>query len=624
MLQAMRKLTRSWISTVFLSLIAGSFVVWGIADVFRGSTDTNVVTVGSTQVPVESFRRDFQNAMRNAGAVLAPGEAKALGQQVLDRMTASIALDNLTDSLGLTATDGRVRQQIQAISAFNGPMGGFDHDTFVRIIRDAGYSEEEFVAVSRKDVARGQLLHAVEGGYQMPPDYARAIFAYINETRTVEYVALTPSSLAPIAPPSETVLADYVKAHPERFSTPEYRSVSYAWVATADLAPSQVVTDKQIQQEIDANRSTYITPEKRTLEQISFKSESEAIAAKAALDGGKTFDALAAERHLQAADYKLGDVAEADLAIDPPRAKAAFALAEGGVSAPVKGNFGWALLHVTKITPGVSKSNDEIKLIIQRKLAQSKMADMSNAYIDAVADGDSVEQAARKAGMHYVRVAATDAQGLAPGGNTAIAGANPDLMAAIFKAEVGEDADPFPTKDGSYLYAVAVDGITPPKTKPVSAVREQAIARWTEEQRQAQLKTKATALAAKATADKALDAVAASLGAPVSTSPVLTRRSNEGVFDAALVHALFEAAPGTAISFPGGNGGYIVARIAGVRHAPVPDNTLQYVQGVMGLSQEISGDVTMGLAKAEQAREHVTVNQKLVDSTVGGNSGSGS
>ena len=48
--------------------------------------------------------------------------------------------------------------------------------------------------------------------------------------------------------------------------------------------------------------------------------------------------------------------------------------------------------------------------------------------------------------MKFIHVAAIDAQGLAPDGSKVAAVANPELLAAIFKAEIGEDGDPFPTR----------------------------------------------------------------------------------------------------------------------------------------------------------------------------------
>ncbi len=620
MLQEMRKYAKSWVSSIFLGALALSFAIWGIADIFRGSSDTTVFSVGSTQLPVEAYSRDFHNQMRNAGVVLPPDQAKLLGQQVLEHMMLTTALDNLAGELGLTASDARVRQQIQAMPVFNGALGTFDHDVFLNAIGRAGYSENEFVETSRKDAARGQMLKAVEGGFSMPSDYARAIFSFINEQRAAQYVVLTPASLGDIPPPSEAELATYVKAHPERFSTPEYRSVSLAAIGVDDLASAITVTDKQVQDELDLHKTDYVVPEKRDLEQIQYATQAEAAAAKAEFDGGKSFDTLATEHKLKPADYKLGSVVAEDL--DPARSKAFFALPANGVSAPVKSTFGWVLMHVAKITPGTSKTKDEIRLIVQRQLALAKMTDMANAFTDDLGGGDTIDEGARKAGMHFVRVAAVDAQGLAPDGSKVAATANPELLAAIFKADVGEDGDPFATQDGHY-YAIKVDGVTPPKAKTLDQVRAQALASWMAERRAALLQAKAAALSAKANADHSLAGVAASLGTAVQSSPALNRGTNSGVFDANLVRAIYAAPAGGTVFSRSADGSFVVARVSGIAHPQPPEFDIGYLRGVSALSGEISSDITLSLAKAVEQRDGTKVNQKMIDQTVG-NSGTGS
>ncbi|MEI9993385.1 MAG: peptidyl-prolyl cis-trans isomerase [Rhizomicrobium sp.] len=621
MLQQMRNFSKSIVSSIFLGALALSFVVWGVADIFRGSTDDTVFKVGSNKVNVAMFTRDFHNAVRNQRTALTPDQTKAIGKEVLDRMMLATALDNMTASLGLTASDARVGQQIHAISAFNGPLGGFDHDVFLRAINQAGYTEKEFVEVSRKDVARGQMLRGVEGGFQMPADYARAIFSYVNEVRAAEYVVVTPASLGEVPPPNDAVLAAYVKAHPERFSTPEYRTVSYVAINAEDLAPGIAVTDKQIQAEIDGNKAAYIVPERRTLEQIQFPSEADAKAAKAALDGGKSFDALATERKLKPADYKIGDVVADDL--DKARAAAFFALPDGGISAPVKSTFGWVLMHVAKITPGSAKSHDEVKAILQRKIAVDKMTDISNAYGEAVNDGLSMADAARKSGMHFVHLAAVDEQGLAPDGSKVLTPANPELLAAIFKAEAGDEGDPFPTQDSLHYFAIKVEGITPPKPKPLDAVRALATARWLAEKKVELLRAKAVALTAQANAQHSLKAVAAALGAPVQSSPALNRGTSDMVLNALVVRALYDAPAGKAIFAPTMDGNFVIARVSGIGHPLPPEENLGYQRGVYQLGGEIASDITIALAQAVQQRDGKKVNQALVDSTVG-NSGSGS
>ncbi|HEY0107697.1 MAG TPA: peptidyl-prolyl cis-trans isomerase [Rhizomicrobium sp.] len=619
MLQQMRKFTKSWVSSIFLGALALSFVVWGIADVFRGTTETNAFILGSTAVPVETFSREYRNLLRRQAAVLTPEQSKLAGKQVLDQLALRTALDIETGRLGLTASDARIQQEIQSVPRFNGPLGSFDHQMFLQQIQQDGYSEDEYIARSRLDIARAQMIRAVQGGFGLPADYPRAIFAFINELRAAEYVMLPAAAAGDVAPPGDAVLAAYVRTQPDAFSTPEYRSVSLASIRLDDVAKTIPVTDKQVADEIDANKADYITPEKRGLEQIQFPSEAEAKAAKAALDAGKSFAALAAERHLAAKDYQLGEVVQADL--DAPRATALFALPAQGISAPVKSTFGWVIMHVAAIAPGSSKSRDEVKTIVQRKLALAKMADIANAFTDAVGGGASVEEAAQKAGMTFRRIAAVDAKGLAPDGSKAIDPANPDLTAAIFKAEVGEDGDPFQTPNGDN-FALKVDGVTPPKLRTLDAVRAEATARWIAERKLVQLRAKAAALTALANRDHSLAPVAASLGAPVQKTDALTRRTNKGLMTAAVVRAIFDAPPGGTVFVPAADG-YIVARVSGIAHHPLQEASAEFLGGAREFSNDVAGNLIISLAEAIEDKEGLTVNQKVVDGAVG-NSGSGS
>src|SRR5262249_40120222 len=128
---------------------------------------------------------------------------------------------------------------------------------------------------------------------------------------------------------------------------------------------------------------------------------------------------------------------------------------------------------------------------------------------------------------------------------------------------------------------------------------------------------------AKANAEHSLTRVAASLGAPVQTSPALSRRTSSGLFDANLVAAIFKAPPGGAVYATSANGSIVIARVSGIVH-PAPPNDVSFIGGVRQLSGEIAGDITISLARDVQKRDGTQVNQALVDSTIGGNSGTGS
>ena len=69
--------------------------------------------------------------------------------------------------LGLTTTDAELAQQIvRAMPAFKGATGKFDHNVFLQIIQNAGYSEDEFLAAKRTDMAAYQLTTALEDGFR--------------------------------------------------------------------------------------------------------------------------------------------------------------------------------------------------------------------------------------------------------------------------------------------------------------------------------------------------------------------------------------------------------------------------------------------------------------------------
>ncbi len=626
MLQWMHKISTSWVASLFMGALALSFVVWGIADVFVGMNVTALATVGSTEISQDVFTRSYKNFLRNQsqqmGMDITPdmAEKMGLGNVALQQLISRTALDNAVNRLGITTTDAALSANVRNIPEFKGPTGQFDRATFNQVIGNAGYNEADFLAETRTDLNRQQLTAALEQGFTLPAGYAQALFLFLTEKRAVDYVVVAPEAVGAIAPPTDAALADYVKAHADKFSTPEYRQVEYAYIGPADVAKESAITDAQIAADYAAHQTDYNVPEKRDIQQIEFADEASAKAARAQIDKGKTFDAVATEKKIKPADLSLGSLSKSDLA-DPARADAAFALKQNEVSQPVKGALGgFVLMRVTKITPGVSRSLDDAKAEIRKKLAlaaaQGKIADIVNAFEDARSGGADIPTAAKKAGMKSGKFAAIDKNGVAPDG-TQPEGlpADPEFFSQAFSYDVGEDNDPFPAKSGEN-YAIKVDGTTPPKLKALADVRTAALAAWTDEQRQAALEKKAAELAAKATTDGNLAAIAKEMKIPVQQSPALTRNTSDTTFSAGLVEKIFNARPNAVVEAPQGTGAnFIIARVTGISHTPPSGPDFQ--NGRQQLSQQAASDISVSFANASRLREGVKVNQQMLQSALG-------
>jgi peptidyl-prolyl cis-trans isomerase D len=626
MLQWMHRISTSWIASLFMGALALSFVVWGIADVFTGMTSTALATVGSTEISSDAFTRSYRNFLRNEsqqmGTDVTPEMAQkmGLGNVALQQLLSRTALDNSAANFGLTTPDSTLAQSVRSIPAFNGATGKFDHDTFLRVIQNLGYTEDDFLAEQRSDMTRDQFTTALQQGFNLPRGYAQAIFQFLTEKRAASYVVVAPEAVGPVAPPTDAALADYVKAHPTVFSTPEYRQVEYAQVGPQDVAGQIAVTDAQVAQYYTEHKSEFNVPEKRDIQQIEFATEADAQAARAQIDKGKTFDQLAAGMKIKPTDLDLGTLAKDDLA-DPPRADAAFALPVNQVSQPVKAALGgYVLMRVTAVTPEVARSQDDAKADIKKTLAlqgaAGKIADIINAFEDARSGGADIATAAKKSGMKSGKFAAIDKNGLDPTSNKSDAApADPEFYTQTFGYEVGEDNDPFQAKSGEY-YDVKVDGVTPPKLKALAGVHEQAVAAWTAEQRQQALQKKAAELAAKAIVDKNLAGIAKDMKVPVQQSPGLARNSSDTTFSQDLVGKIFDAAPGGIVEAPQAAGqNFIIAQVTGIQHDTTSGT--DFAAGATQLSEQAAGDVSISYANAARDREGVKVNQQMLQSALG-------
>jgi peptidyl-prolyl cis-trans isomerase D len=501
------------------------------------------------------------------------------------------------------------------MAPFRGALGTFDRPTFMQAINNAGYTEEAFLNEVRREMTRDQLTQALESNFTVPTTYAQALFQYINEKRAADYIVLTPDMAGALPTPSDQTLASYLKRHPDRYSTPEYRDADYAVITPADVMGKVTVTDAQIKQEYDSKKSTYVIPENRDVQQIEFKTEREAADARAQIAKGMTFDELATRRGLKPAQTSLGTLAEAELP-DADRAKAIFALPLNEVSQPMKTGFGgFALARVTKITPGSNRTLDDVKEDIRKdlttRLAGDKLVDAVNAFTDAKSTGANLKEAAEKAGMKLNHLAATDATGKKPDGTAAEVPADPEFLPALFKAEVGEDSDPFATKLGAY-FAVHVNGVTPPKLKPLDQVRAQLIVDWTNEQRASLLANKARELSERAAKEKSLDGIAKELKATVQKSPALGRDTNDAQFSGAIVQKLFSTPAGGIDYAPQADGNFVIAKVTGIAHPPLNPRDPSFQAGIQRLSQAMAQDFSIDMNNAARVRQGVKVNQKMV------------
>src|SRR5688572_7910124 len=114
MLDVFRNAAKGWTAKILIGLLAASFAVWGIADVFTGYRAGALATVGDQEISGDQFTRSFNQAVQNlasqSGQAFSAEDARRLGidRSVLGNLIQSAALDAQAGELKLSVSNAAV------------------------------------------------------------------------------------------------------------------------------------------------------------------------------------------------------------------------------------------------------------------------------------------------------------------------------------------------------------------------------------------------------------------------------------------------------------------------------------------------------------------------------------
>jgi len=501
MITAMRRLAGTWFAKVLFVLLILSFAVWGIEDMLRNvGRDNAVARVGSDAIEVEeaqdAARRELQRIQRQLQGRMemdAPIR-RAVAEQALEGLILDRVLRQEQARMGISVPDETVRDYIFQIPGFAGIDGRFSRDTFNNFLRQNELTEARFLDLLRTDLGRQQLSGAVRAGAAVPEALGSRLLAWAQERRTATLVELPFAGSPEPETPSQAQLARFHENNARQFSTPEYRDVALATLNAQRLMSEVEVSERDIEDAYAVHRARYETPEKREIFQALMQDEAAAQAIGARWRTEADFTAIeAATREAGGLATSLGLSARNELPL-PALADAAFALAPGAVSAPVRSPFGWHVLRVGTIEAGAQRGIAEVREELRAEIQAERAADLAfdrvNRVEDALAGGANLAEAARRYSLGYIETR-MDALGRAPDGREVVlpiaAAVRAAVLRAIFAAERG--AAPRLQEGEWGFLAVEIRDIAPPALRPLETVRAQVEAgfiaaarrRWQEE-----------------------------------------------------------------------------------------------------------------------------------------------
>jgi peptidyl-prolyl cis-trans isomerase D len=498
-------------------------------------------------------------------------KAEGLDRIALDRFVNRLAVLSVASDLNMTVSPQQIVEALKPVRGLVDSQGKLVPGAISQLAQTNNMTEADFVALVTSDLIREQLLRSVAGGVGLPTGLQRALNMYRLERRVAEYLIIDPSRAGAIATPDEKTLR---KFHDEnalvRYSVPENRTVAFVAVRPDELAKSVVVPDDEIARLYETNRKRYEVAEKRTFDQIRFKSQADAVAAKAKLDAGSTFEAVAKAQGVKPEDLSIGEVAKGDKSVPVE----AFDVPERQATAPLKNSFGvWVILRATAVTPGSTKTlaeaSEEIRKFVVDNKVKEEIFEIGNKLEDAIGEGATLEEATSQLKLKLETATITRSGADLAGGQVANLPGG-EFVRQVFDAEQGADPELQQTPEGVY-YLFRVDKVTPVAKKPYESVQAEVLRDWTEAEVGRKLDAIAADVLKRARAGDALSAIAQSQGLSLVTSDPFPRFGTTAIFSEAAVTAASDTKKGSMFSGPVASGkGLVVGRVTDIQFIDEP------------------------------------------------------
>lgn len=624
MLSAMRTFLGTWIAKALFVVLTISFAIWGIGDVvdaFR-RPDTSVATVAGERIEIpemqEALRRELDQFRRatNNQVEPTPEIRRALAEQALDRLITGRAMTAEITRLGLRVDDTQLRNAVFAIPAFHGADGQFSRPLFENFLRQNGLSEGRFLEMYREDIAQRELAAAVGAGAASPEALTRPLFLHAGERRAAT-VALAPFDTGPApALPDESELRRYQDNNPDAFLTPEYRTVSIALLTPDALAADIEVSDADVAAAWEQRRDQFVTGETRQLDAITVQDEAKAQAIAEEWRAGATVAAV--EKAATEAGGSLfhidGDRASIPI---PELAEAAFAATPDVVTGPVRSPLGWHVLRVSKVTPGVERTldevRDELRAELKRERAGDRMFDIANRMEDQLAGGGTVAETAQALNLPLIE-ATLDAAGDGRDGKPVAMPLTDEARAALLRIIFETAADELPRTDelaGPAFAATVVSAIIAPAPRPFEEVAGAVAAAWQRDARRRAAEEKAAGLLAAVRSGQPLAVAATAAGLSARTLEPVGREGGPEV-PPQLVEPLFRLKPDEATMAETADG-FVVAQLTGIIPPDPGADALAFGRVRDQITQEIARDLERQYVAAIRRKADPTINRRLVE-----------
>ncbi len=507
MLTSMRKNAGSFIIKLLLGAIVVVFVLWGVGT-NQKSSNPEVARVEGQAITYADFARSYQqmvdNIRRQFGSNLDDETLKALNirEQALNQVVDRVILVNKAQAMGFRVSDAELAAHIRNVPFFQS-NGQFDRIQYERVLSQLRMTPEAFEDSQRDDLLIQKVSDIVARRAKVAEAEAADWYRWQNAAVNLTYVFFAPDR-ADIIDPGEDEIKAFFEDNQERYMTPPRRSARYLAFRAADHRAEVRLAANDVAVYYDEHPDEFSVEERIEARHILFKVDSDAD--QAAIDAARS---RAAEIQVQikaGGDFaELARMHSDDAATGAeggylgtfgrgkmvkPFEEAAFALAAGEISAPVRSEFGFHIIKVDRKEPARTRTLAEAEDKIRGQLTDSRARllalEAAEAAYDLSYESEDLEAVAKELGHELLTTGMITR-------NQPVEGiTDPTAFGRMLFGLSPETISEVQEIDGDF-FIIQVEALETPQVPDLASVRERVVADWEHELRWEQAENQAKA-----------------------------------------------------------------------------------------------------------------------------------
>ena len=569
MITKLAKAKDNWFFKILSAAVAVSFIsLFGVTGyITTASQNQTVLQVGKNKVTQSEFSYRLQkelNAFKNLSGddfELSDEMRTAISEDVLKQLIDENVMDQAMLKYDIHFPKAFVQQIIFRQPEFLNPANGqFHPEIFKRYLSSMGMSENEYVAMVQRTMARKMMVTDLLIPFNVPKVLSNAVAKMDNQRKSFKYTLVSPHDMTVERKISDEEIQQYFADFSENFEIPESRDAKVLFVSNDFIINKYAADEQSIRDYFEQHQKELNQPEKREVLQMVFMDKEAAEKAFEAVQNNADFATVAKENKAENAEQPtLGVVAEDELADD---LAPAFEM-NAGESKLLQVADTWQVIKIKDIIPAKEAVFDEVKAQIANELANENMYDAlrtAKADIDdAINGGKSLEEVAQMFQTDVFEVKNIQEETLVKGvpANAQDLAGSLDFNELVFSYGLDEvtSAEEFDTG----VAVVQVTKITDAHLPEIADVREEIISMWTIQEKDALAKETADNIVADVEDGSELTAAAKARNLEAFRSAPINRNETFANLTKDEVAELFTVENGTVKMFEHSGNNYIIA-----------------------------------------------------------------